>query len=674
MPSEYRAEIDGLRALAVIPVIFYHAGLPGFTGGYIGVDIFFVISGFLITGILLRSIQEDRFSILEFYERRIRRIFPALFAVAIATVTCASWLLFPEELRSYGKSLFATSLFYANYHFMYDTGYFAAPAESKPLLHMWSLAVEEQFYVLFPLYLYAVWRWCRRYLLSLTLVLAVLSLGYSIWLMGQAPDQAFYSAPARAWELLVGALLALLGQRFPAQSIIRSRSASLLTVLGLVLMLFPVAMYSEFTRFPGATAIPPVLGCAIVLFSSQIGGRASALLSISPLRGVGLISYSLYLWHWPIFVFFKTFAIEPLTATQKLWMLVSVFVVAFLSWRFVETPFRKHNTTVNHKRVIAVGFSVMCAGFGIGAIMTLGSGLPNRFSPEVRRILDARTDEPIEIDCVVTENNAAARIRSCAVNPSNDVSPSFVVWGDSHAEALLPAIFAAAHEAGVSGLAAVRGGCPALVGVRQTRDGYRDCDESSEAFMKYLAQHPELEQVVLISRWALYAMGHRFRNELGHVVFIGDSQSAESTVATNQEVFERGFMHTLDRISKLGRRVVVVSQVPEAEYRIPLAMARAEHLHRTVQLAPTYQEYLARQVFVEEVFSRHLPRYNGVLLRPERILCMEGVCSISTDGLPIYRDSNHLTRTGAIALARVFKSTFSNQIEHEQVLADSKLK
>lgn len=661
MSTEYRAEIDGLRAIAVIPVVLFHAGVPGFSGGYVGVDVFFVISGFLITGILLRSVQGNRFSILEFYDRRIRRIFPALFTVLIFTTVFASWLLLPHELKNFGKSLFATSLFYANYHFMFDVGYFTPPAEGKLLLNMWSLAVEEQFYLLFPVYLYAVLRWFPRYLFALSLTLLFISLGYSIWLIDNSTNQAFYSAPARAWELLLGAVLSIISHRISADSVLGPNSSSALTLLGLAMIIVPIVVYSDSTQFPGALAIPPVLGSAIVIFATRTyANQATRLLSILPLRFIGLMSYSLYLWHWPVFVLFKMYEIEPLTTNQIIFMLVLAFVLAALSWRFIERPFRQGGGATSRIKVVASGFGVILVGVGIGAGVALSGGFPGRFSPEVLHILAARSDKSSNVDCRPLTIDSTPRIGLCTIGVSGDISPSFVVWGDSHAEALLPAISLAAREAGVSGLAFVRGGCPALMGVRQTRDGFRDCDKTAEAFMQYLAGQTQLKHVVLISRWAVYAMGSRFRRELGQSVFIIDDDTLTPSVNTNRDVFERGLVRTLEHIRKLDRKATVVSQVPEAEYSIPLAMARAAHLGQSVNFAPSSQHYFARQATVEELFLKHVPEADMAILRPERVLCPGDSCTIVKDGIPIYRDSNHLTRAGAQALANIFQPLFSH--------------
>ncbi|GCL66254.1 acyltransferase family protein [Pseudaquabacterium pictum] len=661
MRSEHRPEIDGLRAVAIVPVVLYHAGVPGFGGGYVGVDVFFVVSGFLITGILLRALQAGQFSLLLFYERRIRRLLPALVAVLVASTAAASWLLFPTELNGFGRSLAATALFLANVHFMRDAGYFAAPAESQPLLHMWSLAVEEQFYLLFPLVLAAGWRWFRPRLLAVMLVLAALSFAYALWLLAHKPDHAFYATPSRAWELLVGVALAMVTLHRRPRRVIGPRTASALTLLGLALICVPVATYSETTRFPGAMALPPVMGAALVLLAAPDSDRLiSRLLTNAPVRLTGLMSYSLYLWHWPVIVFCKTLAIQPLTAGQTALMLAAVVALALCSWRFIEQPFRRGGSATGPGRVIVAGAAAMAVSLLVGVGLARGDGFPGRFQPEALALLRARTDLGTAADCrPLAPPRRPVDGRLCKLGAEGGALPSFVVWGDSHAETLFPAFNAAAAQAGASGVAFMRRGCPPLVGVRQLRDRLADCPETAEAFFRYLADHPHVRQVVLVARWAVYAMGHRFRQEPGPAVFIGDGFDAAPSTAGNRPVFERGLVRSLDRLAALGVQVTVVAQVPETEHLVPLALARAVALQRTVDLAPAQQDYQARQAVVEALFQQHLPPRQVAVLRPASVLCPADRCAVVIDGAPVYRDTNHLTRSGALALTSVFQPLFT---------------
>ena len=298
----YRADIDGLRAIAVLPVVLFHFGFSTFAGGFVGVDVFFVISGFLITSLIVVEIDESRFSIVRFYERRIRRIFPALFLVIIVTSIASAIILLPNDLKRYAKSVVAADWFFSNFEFWREAGYFDVDAHQKPLLHTWSLAVEEQFYLIFPPFLLLAARYLRRRYLLIIMPIFVLSLTFSIWAVYAKPSLAFYLTPSRMWEIMLGAWLALIpweaGKRFIPPS-----GYGLLTLLGIGMIAYGVFTFSANTPFPGAMALLPCGGAALVIFGGQNHpSMVSRLLATGPLVFVGKISYSLYLWHWPLIV------------------------------------------------------------------------------------------------------------------------------------------------------------------------------------------------------------------------------------------------------------------------------------------------------------------------------------------------------------------------------------
>lgn len=655
MQGKYRADVDGLRAVAVVPVVLFHAGVPGFGGGYVGVDVFFVISGYLITGILLRSLQARCFSLAEFYERRIRRIVPALIAMLAGSTACSIWLTFPDEFTNFGKSLFATALFYANYHFMSDTGYFAAPAEGKPLLHMWSLAVEEQFYLIFPLYVYVACRWVRSHLLQLTLAIALLSLAYSLWLVDRSPDQGFYSAPARAWELLCGALLAILVSRRPV--VLHPAAANALTFFGLILIGSSVMTYSDHTTFPGAAALPPVLGAMAVLHAGNAPGNwVSRCLTVTPVRFVGLISYSMYLWHWPVLVFGKAWHIDPLSGLDRLFLLAAIFGLAVLSWRFVERPFRRGGGRQTRRMALAIGVATLSGTMLAGALFAVGNGWPGRFDARTLETLAAKDDAPRMASCQDLQPGRQPSMPLCSVGDPTAGLASFAVWGDSHAEALLPAIDASARSIGIRGVAYTPGGCPPLVGVRQTREGFQDCAKRAEVFLEYLMRHSEIRQVVLASRWTLYATGVRFLSEAGHSVQITDNDDDidDAPISGNRQVFERGLARTLKRLETLQVTPVLVGQVPESEFRVPHALARAAHLGRAIDVGPSTEAFERRQFVVNAILSSQPGHSTLKVIRPDRALCDAVRCVAADSGRPLYRDSNHLTATQAAKLAYLF--------------------
>ena len=304
LPSKmtYRREIDGLRALAVLPVILFHAGLEAFSGGFVGVDVFFVISGYLITGVIISDLEKERFSLIDFYERRARRILPALFLVMFVCLPFSWVLLLPHDLKDFSDSLLAVPLYISNFLFWSESGYFERAAEMKPLLHTWSLAVEEQFYLFFPLFFMLLWRWGKRWLLVMMGLLGSASLVYAQWASLAQPAAAFYLLAARSWELLLGGLAAfyILSDQHKKSGRLFSEMASM---LGLVLVLFSIFNFSKETPFPGVYALVPTLGAILIILYAKSDTVLGKILSLKIFVSIGLVSYSAYLWHQPIFAF-----------------------------------------------------------------------------------------------------------------------------------------------------------------------------------------------------------------------------------------------------------------------------------------------------------------------------------------------------------------------------------
>lgn len=329
----YRAEIDGLRAIAVTSVILYHAGIAVVPGGFAGVDIFFVISGFLITTLILKDQANGSFSLFTFYERRARRILPALFVVLLATIVVGySWMTY-WDYSDFLRSAAAAALFLSNVHFWEHTSYFALAAEEQPLLHTWSLAVEEQFYLLFPLLL--MLRIRRRILVWTVGTMFFASLALAQWGAVNEPEVNFFFTPSRVWELLAGALCAFW------QFSRRPKPRGLLAATGLAMIAFSLLVYTTSVPFPSVYTLVPVVGTSLVLLFAHPGTRAQVILSRAPLIGLGLISYSAYLWHQPLFVFARMWAGVPLTAVQIMMLIIMIFALAYITWRWVEQPLRK---------------------------------------------------------------------------------------------------------------------------------------------------------------------------------------------------------------------------------------------------------------------------------------------------------------------------------------------
>ncbi len=646
--ARYRPDIDGLRAIAVLPVVFYHYHVWPFSGGYAGVDVFFVISGYLITALIQAELAENRFSIWNFYERRARRILPALFAVLIGTSIAALLFLFPQGLIHYAKSLLATVGFISNFQFWSDAGYFDAAAVTKPLLHTWSLAVEEQFYLLFPWLLI----WLRRksghvrfgwLAAALGASLALSIVGVAIW-----PAATFFLLPARFWELMVGAVLAMGVIRPPANAALRNGLAA----AGLAAIGWSVVALDAASPFPGANALAPCLGAAAIILAGSGGG--TVVTTVLGLRGpvaVGLISYSLYLWHWPLYVFALTQFPQGLSASWTAGLIAASMVLAGLSWRYVEQPFRERRIGATRGQLFGMTAGAVLTCAVIGGVMWGGAGLPQRYGPAVQRILAATEEsEPRQKYCFGIRPQEVSVQRLCKIG-ARAGTPDFLLWGDSHADAMLPAVSLAARAGGRTGLFAGRGRCPPIFGAR--RPDTRECEPFNDAVLK-IALAKNIRTVILDARWTMDAGGAPLGpQDEGRAVFV-DSQSVTSSPAETLAVFTRGLTRTVKILTDAGKQVVIVGAVPEFQMRVPQALARMILSGKSRKIAPTRDQYLARDADVRAVFAAIAKAYPVRFVHPGAILCPSGYCKAQMDGHPLYRDEHHLTVFGAKQLAPLF--------------------
>lgn len=454
---KYRSEIDGLRAIAVLPVILFHSGLDLFKGGFVGVDIFFVISGYLITSIMAYDLDNDRFSIVRFYERRARRILPALFLVILTCIPFAWALLMPGDMKDFAKSIIAVCLFSSNIFFWRSSGYFDAETAGKPLLHTWSLAVEEQYYLLFPIVLLLLWRFGRRPVFYLICIGAALSLLLSEWGWRHQPSANFYLAPTRAWELLAGSICALWHVSKP------QRSNGPLATLGIALIIVSIFAYDETTPFPSVYALVPVVGTALILLFAASDTMTGKMLSLRPLVSIGLVSYSAYLWHQPIFAFARHYLMGPLPVMLGLILSILAIGLAYLSCRFVETPFRRPGL-VGRKQVFAVSVVGLAAFAAVGAYGIATNGGMYRFYDTPERAVFAQYFEnaspglayvkrehilaEVHYDCDFYDLTSDLHGAKTNVAKPSIPSSCFVrtgrkavlLWGDSHAMALRPGL------------------------------------------------------------------------------------------------------------------------------------------------------------------------------------------------------------------------------------------
>lgn len=643
----YRADVDGLRMIAVLPVVLNHAGIPGFPGGFIGVDIFFVISGYLITRILAREIDEDRFSILSFYERRARRILPALFVVMAACLVAGWWLLSPQRYEGLGKSIIATLTFSSNIWFWQSAGdYFGSNVEFEPLLHTWSLAVEEQFYLFFPLLLWAIAGLERRYWIAIIWVLVAASFALSLWMTQAAPTANFYLVPTRAWELGAGSLLAL--GAFPTARHRGVHEAA--GWAGLVLIAGSIFLISAQTPFPGLAALPSVLGATLVIFAGTGHAVFSArLLSWRPFVWVGLISYSLYLWHWPILVAARRlhFSTELPLLTAGFCVLLSLFM-GWLSWRYIERPFR---ATRGPKSMSAVRiFSLSGAGIAVlgmlSGFVVLNSGVIGQFSQTSLEAYHRAVErDPLDKACMNTSVGGAKGVEPCVIG-APAVTPRLVVWGDSHGGAALPGFDIWLRDKGMSALAYTKSACPPLLGVWRVDMGpNHDCDGHNAAVLADIAQAQGIETVILVARWSLATEGARAQHEAGETAILAVSGGTAVDPAGNADLVKQGLNDLIGALRAQDIDVFIVRGTPEIGVDVPdIMLSQGDEV--SDKFRPSRQAVDHRNMRADRIIDSIAEQQRAAVLSPKALLCSDK-CIIQSGGEALYRDDDHLSAFGA---------------------------
>ena len=603
--SKYRPDIDGLRAIAVVPVVLYHLKIKPFDGGFVGVDIFFVISGYLITQLIYGEIQQGRYSIVGFYVRRARRIFPALFVMCAVCTVATLFILLPGEVAEFKSSLIAATLFVSNIYFYITADYFAAAAETKPLLHTWSLAVEEQFYIFFPLILLAAHRYLQRWHRQALVGLAIASLAICGWLAEENPEAAFYLIHPRAWELLIGALLAV-----GVVPTIRGRLlAEVIGGLGLILIAVSVFLLTENMQHLGLAMLLPCLGAACVIHSGLEQRTWTArLLSIPPMRWIGLISYSLYLWHWPITVAALTYS-NPFTRLSKAIALSASIVAAVLSWRFVEQPFRQRPYRIGSAGILSLSGFAMAT---LVAVALVAYPISNRLwvIPERAQAILAREQKP-DLDggrCFLSANrNDFALFNREQCLGLSDTKPNVLLIGDSMAADVAHALRLAYPD--VNWLQAIATRCKPVLATM----GAKGCSALMNYILREFIPEHKLDAVVFSARWI--------------------DADADRLVQTIEQVK----LHA-GKVIVLGPRLEYVSPVPRL-----LAMSIIKNDPKMLDRARR-----AGQDDRDALYAARLEGTGVTYFSMYRTLCPSSDCiSSDDDGMPLNSDYGHLTASGA---------------------------
>jgi peptidoglycan/LPS O-acetylase OafA/YrhL len=641
----YRPDIDGMRAVAVLLVVFNHLTTTRCRGGYIGVDVFFVISGYLIGATILAEMRAGEFTLANFYERRIRRIFPALFVMLMVASALAYVCLLPSEVIAFAKSLIAAMLSVSNMLFWLQSGYFDVASGSKPLLHTWSLGVEEQFYIVFPLFLLAVYRWFPRAMKSALWSVVVVSLALAAWFAYQPGDTtAFFVAPLRSWELLLGAIASqgyLPKMKTPLQRNVGS-------LAGLMLILIPAMTYTAATPFPGIAAVPPVVGAVLLIGAGDSGSSlVGRLLSWRPVVFIGLISYSLYLWHWPLKVFYSAnLAFQRVQHAEKIeqvTVFVGSLVLATLSWRFVETPFRKGKYRPARRRLFAM--SAVGAGWiaAMAALMIGTHGFASRFSADVLQAdrFAAMGPAPgwrsgecfIEVGKTLGGADDLSTFDKTTCMHEDPSKRQYLLYGDSHAADLYPGLVSVFPELNI--LQANVSSC--VPQMKMSEQGESACSQLSAYIFGDFLIHHHVDGVLLSAHWQDDELP-----ELGRTV-AWLKQRGIPVIVIGPGIEFNGSMPRLVAVwMRDGRPAGFMddfrSHQPEELDRTMAKLARDQW---KVPYISVYDDLCRSQA---EIVAKAQPE-------------MAGGCPVfGVQGAPLLVDSNHFSEEGSILLAQTIRS------------------
>jgi peptidoglycan/LPS O-acetylase OafA/YrhL len=638
----YLPHLDGLRAIAVGLVVLHHAGITWIPGGFIGVDVFFVLSGYLITGQIVKNLGEQRFSFKDFYQRRLRRLAPAYLAVAFVSLIAAYFILLPQDFIYHCKVAALAFLSLSNFYLANTTGgYFAAAVEEIPLLHTWSLAVEEQYYLVWPVMLIGLARINSARLKTVALLgLFALSLWFSVWYTPVNAERAYYLLPTRFHELLAGGLLAFYGASLPR---LKSWQQELVSLAGLAMIIVPALIYSSDTLFPSWRALIPCLGTVMLVYAGQHAPFTGRLLTLKPMIGLGLISYSLYLWHWPIFSFtqYATGSLDLVKGTVGIALAV---LLSWLTWKFIEQPFR-FKWRLDGKQLLRYVYLAPAAVLLLAlAIVRVGDGFIGRFGDDAVRAVEAMDSEPGKhrVDC-----------------PADNTLPcaDILLAGDSHAEHFGDFMSVLSADAGLTLQVNMRAGCPALWEIIPTyiKNGrpdtdYKCVDRSHDLY----PQMHRYKYVALAGYWSIADLKpDRY--------FISDQKNPELSQAVTHRVMTRAFHDSIERIVEAGSVPVLIRDNPTAPDELFNCSRR--------KLLPFYnqpcefsrEEIDEVQMFANQLIDQLVVAYPQIIvIDPNAIICADDVCRTELDGVPIYRDDDHLNRIGSETLGEIYVRELGN--------------
>lgn len=657
----YRREIDGLRALAVLPVILFHSGVSSVSGGFVGVDIFFVISGYLIATLIAEEIEKGSFSLCNFYFRRAKRILPMLFVVMAVCIPFAWLYLSPDQMKDFMQSLAAVALFSSNILFLIESDYFATLSEEKPLLHTWSLAVEEQFYFIFPLLLISIGLSQKKRFVVFS-ILTLFSLFLFEYIADFSKDASFYLLPTRAWELMSGVLCALILFKR------NNNGNDALSFLGMGLILLPMVSYDY-----GEPLLPyvlaAVLGTSLIILFTSSKTYIGKLLSIKPIVGIGLISYSAYLWHQPLFAFAKVISLKHPSSLMMWSLILATLFLSFFSWRYVEQPFRKVNFPLQQRGAKSLKpflpFTVISLFFiSIGFVGHINGGFESRFEKPVLELLKAQKHKnPNRAHCHYSSQIDSLNIERCHLF-SKESTKKVLIWGDSHVDSIAWELAKELSTISVSTTEFSYSGCPPLQGVSIVGS---KADFQCEKFNHLVLEHLKTEKydaVILLARWPLLFSGSYFDNGEGGIesrarvdYYMASGPQKENNSDRKKDLII-AYQDSIKTYLTTGAKIIVVEPIPEAGWDVPHRIAKVYLNNNEVRPVSTnYSIYTQRNKDTIQVLES-VTDSNLYWVKPEVIFCDSFIserCINSTENQSFYTDDDHLSKYGSKLLAKEIK-------------------
>jgi len=677
MKKIYRPEIDGLRALAVLSVIFFHAGIELFKGGFVGVDVFFVISGYLITTIILKDIERKKFSIFYFYQRRVRRILPALIITITLSLPFALIILPPENLQNYSKSIISSLTFWSNFQFSSETGYFATPGEYKPLLHTWSLSIEEQFYIFYPLFFIFFFKLSKKFLKLIVIIILLLSLSFAQWsgnLTFQYPfvdeNLLFYSKSflsefmmpfGRIWELALGATCAFIinsnKSYFQINQVQNNKSLifNTFSFVGIFLISFSFFYLSKNFPYPSFYSLIPTIGTALLIIFSHKNTFVQKILSYKNLVLLGLISYSAYLFHYPIFAFIRYTGLG-INKSVYFYIIPLILFFSFLNWKFIEKPFRNKNFSLK-KLFFFIGFSYFFLIL-ISTYIHTNDGLNKREkfilpkNIEDSFVRSKKGNDCLDINYIHKEEN---KKNICKIGNIKKEKIDFLIFGDSHIVSYYSLFNSLLKNYNKSGLLVGYSGCPPILNVYTLRKDQkeRNCYQLNK-LISQIVENKKIKNLILISKWAYYTDGDPFGENINWLSLKSNTRSSNKSLS--RKAFSKGMSDTLKNYEKLKTNVFIVEQAPHQ-------LSKPKHIYyrsfnydnfefnkKLTHYSLNLDMHSKHQNFIKETFNKFNIKFkNLTLINLDDIFCdkEKEKCLIGNEKYSFYSDASHLSTKGA---------------------------